>query len=95
MSGMKYGQTVEDIYDSIRQERNLQDAKWGAASIRKRSSESGLRVLVEEVGEVAKAINERNVEECYSELVQVAAVAIAMLEALAAGAYLVRPRAGE
>lgn len=41
-----------------------------------------LPVLLEEVGEVAKAINERNRAEMKKELVQVAAVAVAWLEAL-------------
>ncbi len=41
-----------------------------------------LPVLMEEVGEVAKAINERDKAELKKELIQTAAVCVAWLEAL-------------
>lgn len=82
-----------DIADEIHDERERQDRKWGVDSITQRSAESGYRVLGEEVGEVAKAINERDREQCRKELVQVAAVAVAMIQALDAGSPLVHERA--
>jgi NTP pyrophosphatase (non-canonical NTP hydrolase) len=44
-----------------------------------------LRVLVEEVGEVAKAQQDETDAELRAELIQVAAVAVAMVEALDRG----------
>lgn len=79
------------IAEEIGQERRRQDRKWGEDSILGRPLEVGYRVLGEEVGEVAKAINERRRDDCRLELVQVAAVAIAMVEALDQGAELVKP----
>ena len=77
------------ILDEVAGERSRQNIKWGLDSIVRRNAETGLRVLVEEVGEVAKAINERHGPDCRAELVQVAAVAVAMIEALDAGSGLV------
>lgn len=74
-------------------ERSRQDAMWGEANIINRSPELGLIVLMEEVGEVAEQILEwraaiddaecagTHAAHCRAELVQVAAVALAMLEA--------------
>ena len=42
----------------------------------------GLAVLMEEVGEVAKALNDDDINGIRVELVQVAAVAVAMIEGL-------------
>ena len=61
-------------------ERERQDQKWGRKNIVNRSVKDGLAVLMEEVGEVARAeLEDGNVVE---ELVQVAAVAMAMAEAI-------------
>lgn len=79
-----------NISEEIRLERGRQDAKWGRDSIIHRTAEAGYRVLGEEVGEVAKAINERDRNGLRRELIQVAAVAVAILEALEAGAELVK-----
>jgi NTP pyrophosphatase (non-canonical NTP hydrolase) len=71
-------------------ERVRQDAKWGPSASR---PAPGLSVLVEEVGEVAAEMQEDGDAENYRvELVQVAAVAVAMIEAydrdLAAAGWL-------
>ena len=59
-------------------ERANQDAKWGEQN---HSNDRWLTILMEEVGEMAKELLERDAV-CYrAELVQVAAVAVAMLEA--------------
>jgi NTP pyrophosphatase (non-canonical NTP hydrolase) len=62
--------------------RHEQDFIHGAAPERGYTHGEWLSVLVEEVGEVAKAINDMDSFALCEELVQVAAVAVAMLEAL-------------
>ncbi len=78
-----------NIADEIGNERARQDKKWGHDNILNRSAETGFRVLGEEVGEVARAINDRDLENCRHELIQVAAVAVAMIQALDEGTPLV------
>lgn len=80
------------VYAEVWGERQRQNIKWGGDNIVNRTTEAGFRVLGEETGEVAKAINERDRAQCRRELVQVAAVAVAMIEALDAGALLVTPK---
>ena len=63
----------------IDSERRVQDLKWG--SQRELDDKTWLAVLVEEVGEVARAILERDPDNLHEELVQIAAVAVAWLEA--------------
>ncbi len=71
------GSLFWDIFD----ERNRQDDKWGAD--RKLPNDTWYRILGEEVGEVAMALNDNEpVENLRAELVQVAATAIAWLECL-------------
>lgn len=76
----------EDIYQAIDNERARQDEKWGG----RESSTSILpgddlhakvSVLGEEFGEVARAVLERDDQGLECELVQVAAVCVAWLEA--------------
>jgi len=74
------------VYDEIRTERTRQDTlaaagRWGGESVATISDDRRLRVLVEEVGEVARALEEDD-SQLRVELVQVAAVAVAWLEAL-------------
>lgn len=64
------------IFDVIA-ERNAQDAKWGAQH---HGPDGWLAILVEEIGEVAKAILEGRGFGYRDELIQVAAVAIAAIE---------------
>lgn len=74
----------------VLEERQRQDATWGAAAARGYAPERWLAVLVEEVGEVAEAILERRPSDTVAELLQVAAVAIATIEAIEAGDATVR-----
>lgn len=72
---------TEQAIDSVLHERAFQDERWGGN--RQLPDDTWLRILVEEVGEVAKALNDREpVEDLRAELVQVAAVAIAWIEAM-------------
>jgi len=64
----------------VKDERGRQDAKWG--SQRDLPDRTWLAILVEEVGEVAKAMLEHDDEGLKKEIVQVAAVAVAMIEAI-------------
>lgn len=88
------------IYDAIRAERARQDTKWGPPTARTHGGAVWLTVLTEEVGEAARALlNLRvsntaqhitptvRVQNLRAELVQVAAVAVAWLEALDAGGW--------
>lgn len=65
------------VGEAVRKERVRQFLKWG---VQRHSMDYWLGILMEEVGEVAKAVIERKEDEVYTELIQVAAVAIAMAE---------------
>lgn len=67
------------VFDAILAERKRQDDKWGAH--RRLPLSTWHLILSEEVGEVAEAVLDRNAN-LRAELVQVAAVAVAWLEAL-------------
>lgn len=69
-----------EALELVRAERGLQDARWGD-----QSSKTGLQWLsveTEELGEVARALNEGDVTKLKEEVIQVAAVAVVWLEAL-------------
>ncbi len=71
-----------DIFNEIHQERKAQDEKWGEQN---HSPENWLSILMEEVGEVARAMIEKkfNIKEkgnYREELVQCAAVLVSMVE---------------
>ncbi|MDP3766692.1 MAG: MazG nucleotide pyrophosphohydrolase domain-containing protein [Dehalococcoidia bacterium] len=68
---------IQDVLD----ERARQDAKWGHPTERAISLGTWQVVLVEEVGEVSRAILHRDRDNLRDELIQVAAVALAMAEA--------------
>ncbi len=68
---------MEEILQEIRDERARQDAKWG--SQRHLPPYTWMTILMEEVGEVAQAALKRDPNYA-TELVQVAAVAVAALE---------------
>lgn len=68
-----------ELMQAILEERDRQDAIFGKQP-RHRNPEVYLAVLVEEVGEIAKAILEKDSENYPVELVQVAAVCLAALE---------------
>ena len=67
-----------DIFGEIVAERDRQDTKFGDQS--RNSLDRWNTILGEEVGEVAKAILEEDNENLEEELVQVAAVCVAILE---------------
>lgn len=67
---------------AVAEERRRQDRKWGPSDHRPPPT---LAVLIEEVGEVAKAQMEETDAELRAELVQVAAVAVAMIEGIDRG----------
>lgn len=76
---------TDAILNQIRFERERQDAlaedgRWSGDRIATINDQHRLVVLVEEVGEVARAVQGEG--ELREELVQVAAVAVAWLEAL-------------
>lgn len=67
----------------ILDERGRQEAKWGPDQCRKIGDHGTLAVLVEEVGEAARCLNEKhNRKKLAEEVVQIAAVALAWLEEL-------------
>lgn len=79
------GKTINDddtslsVLDLITEERGRQDAKWGAN--RNLRNVEWLTILMEEIGEVAKAMLEDQ-NHVRHELIQVAAVAVAWLECI-------------
>jgi NTP pyrophosphatase (non-canonical NTP hydrolase) len=66
-------------------ERKRQDEKWGRQD---HGPDMWLPILAEELGEVAKAILEGDPGDYRKELIQIAAVAIAALEALGRGIFI-------
>ena len=67
------------ILNLIKKERERQDMKWG---IQNHNIFKWLAILGEEVGEVNKSALENNYQEVISELVQIGAVTVAMIESL-------------
>lgn len=63
--------TKDAFNDLIQIERNAQDEKWGE---QRHTDEKWLTILLEEIGEAAKAVLEENDEALLVEVVQVAAV---------------------
>jgi NTP pyrophosphatase (non-canonical NTP hydrolase) len=70
----------QEIYAWIDEERDSQDLKWGPN--RRQNPHTWLSILVEEVGEVAKAILQNNTSGLCEELIQCCAVIIAWLESI-------------
>ena len=69
------------LITSVLEERTRQDDLWGEATERGYTRGEWLTILVEEVGEVAKALNDGDITQLKTELIQVAAVALAFSEA--------------
>ena len=71
----------QQIFEQIEAERIRQDWLWG---VQRHSLDRWLTILVEEVGEVAKALQGDDTEqvekEAEEELIQVAAVAVQIVE---------------
>lgn len=63
--------TKDAFNNLIQMERNDQDEKWGE---QRHTDEKWLTILLEEIGEAAKAVLEENDEALLVEVVQVAAV---------------------
>lgn len=66
-----------DIQEDILRERVRQDKKWG---VQNHAPGDWFPILMEEVGEAARAHLDGNYDNYLEELVQVAAVAVAMIE---------------
>jgi len=77
---------------NVLNERDRQDGKWG--SQRHLSDREWLTILTEEVGEAAKDILDQKHDGLKTEVTQVAAVALAWLEALTARYHQGEPVAG-
>lgn len=71
---------MDSLWDEIMRERARQDRKFGCQ--RKLADVEWLPILVEEVGEVAKAINDRDSAQMRKELVEVCASALVWLECI-------------
>ena len=82
--------TWDDIFAAIDAEREQQFQKWGGAHPWGHGDCSSpavddivkTAVLSEECGEVARAVLDTDIDQLRTELIQVAAVAVAWLEAL-------------
>lgn len=66
------------VIHAVMRERLRQDQVYGTRSIRTLGPLEALAVLTEEVGEVARHIMEKDLQQTRKELVQVAACAVAM-----------------
>lgn len=74
-----------EIFNDVARERFRQDDIWGPQSNHPLSL--WMTILMEEVGEVAHDILEDKLEEAKKELVQVAAVAVSIIEHIEEGTY--------
>lgn len=77
--------TRADIFREIGDERHRQEVKWSGQTCALPSigpTPLAVTVLTEEVGEVARACLESDTVQMRLELVQVAAVAVAMIEGI-------------
>ncbi len=74
--------SVQGILHAIYAERRRQDRKWGTIEERatKLDNWGWLAILMEEVGEIAKAMLEHNPAQMRTEIVHAAAVCFAWLE---------------
>lgn len=70
---------MKDPLQEIMEERARQDKKWG---VQNHPNLYWLGILMEEVGEAAKALIEGKLDELYKELIQVSAVGLAWLECM-------------
>ena len=69
----------EDIFTLIHNERKRQDEKWGEQN---HDVYKWLAILGEEVGEANKAALDKDEAELISELIQISAVTVAMIESI-------------
>lgn len=68
----------------VMSERQRQDEKWGRLAQRRLEvpRHMWMSILMEEVGELAEAFLEQDRDEAYGEAMQVAAVAVTIMEVL-------------
>jgi NTP pyrophosphatase (non-canonical NTP hydrolase) len=78
---------TKSVLEDVKEERIRQDLKFG---IQRHSMGKWLQILVEEVGEVAQAMQQGEIQskdtdadDLYTELIQVAAVAVEIAEQVA------------
>lgn len=84
---------MSDVLDEVRRERTRQDLRWGWTN---RDPAWHLAVLMEEVGELARALHDARfaggvqaaVDNAREEAIQVAAVAVAFVEGLDGGRWI-------
>ena len=76
--------TQEDVINKIIEERKMQDDKWGEQN---HDVYKWLAILGEEVGEANKAALEDSKNDLIDELIQIGAVAVAMIESLKRNDY--------
>lgn len=76
--------TRAEVFELIDVARNECDERWGTKSLNQpgRSAYTSTTILLEEVGEVARAVLESDSEGLRNELLDVAQVAVAWLESL-------------
>lgn len=72
-----YVTTTTSVLREVMLERAKQDAQWG---VQRHSPQGWLPILGEEFGEVCRAVCEEGVENYREELIQTAAVCVAMVE---------------
>jgi NTP pyrophosphatase (non-canonical NTP hydrolase) len=70
------------VFAEVAAERERQDARFGAERILGQSRYLRVTVLMEEVGELARAVLEHDEDAIRAEAIQVAAVAVALVESL-------------
>ena len=68
---------MDKFLNLIKEERQMQDKKWWNPHFS--SNYSGVAVLTEEVGEVARVVLEKDTDNLKGELIQVAAVCVKFL----------------
>lgn len=71
--------SLRRVLAAVIAERQRQDAKWGEQN---HTPEKWFVILAEEFGEVARAIYEGDLKHAQTELVEVAAVAVAMMQSM-------------
>lgn len=73
--------TRRAVLEDVSRERDRQEKIHGPQSLIRMGAAFGFPVLLEELGEASSAFLERKPDEYRKELVQVAAVAVAMIQA--------------
>jgi NTP pyrophosphatase (non-canonical NTP hydrolase) len=79
---------IQQVNALVAAERLRQNEKWGEQN---HGPHLWITILMEEVGEFAKAVLERQMAHAFEEAIQVAAVAIAMSESFERNELLGRP----